>query len=136
MDLKVGQAYDVTVVKILGFGAIVALEDGSTELIHISNISDRYVVDVSDFVQVDHTYSALCVEGKVKPAELSLKHLSLKSNRPDSAECANPKSKRPAVHKSSKVAPKAATSLDDMIAASSREYEDKYGGNKRKRGRR
>ena len=129
MNLKVGQTYDVTVVKILGFGAIVALEDGSTELIHISNISESYVADVSDFVDVDHTYSAMCIAGNMKPEELSLKHLNLvsRSRKSNGAEYGQRKFRRKnssADHESTK---SDSNSLEDMIAKSNSQLEDKVG---------
>lgn len=129
MDLKVGQTYDVTVVKILGFGAIVALEDGSTELIHISNISDKYIADVSDFVDVDHTYSAMCIEGKVKSEELSLKHLNLVSRSPRSndAEYKQKGTRRKSSSADHKSIKSDSTSLEDMIANSNSQFEDKVG---------
>ena len=48
MKLTVGETYEVEVVKVLKYGAIVKMSDGSTQLLHIS--------------------------GKVKPEELSIKN--------------------------------------------------------------
>lgn len=73
MKLVVGETYDVTVEKILPYGAIVRMKDNSTQLIHISNISERFVKDVNDFVAVGETLKADCIAGKVKPEELSIK---------------------------------------------------------------
>ena len=40
---------------IMTFGAFVTLKDGSTGLVHISEISDSYVRDVNDFLRVGQT---------------------------------------------------------------------------------
>lgn len=40
------------VFKIVAFGAFVRLSDGSSGLVHISEISDGYVQDVQDFLEV------------------------------------------------------------------------------------
>ena len=73
MTLQPGATYNVTVVKILPYGAVVEMEDKSTQLVHISNISDKFVRDVADFVSVGRQYKVDCIEGKVKPLELSMK---------------------------------------------------------------
>lgn len=129
MELKIGQSYDVNVVKILGFGAIVALDDGSTELIHISNISNEYIADISDFIDLDHTYSAMCIQGKTKPAELSLKHLSLVSKRSDVKGARQERKNDNHKYSSGTRSQLRPThkSLDDMISHTNDVLEDKLG---------
>lgn len=73
MKLTVGETYNVKIEKILSYGAIVKMEDDSTQLIHISNISDKFVKDVGDYVTVGDTIKADCIKGNVKPEELSIK---------------------------------------------------------------
>lgn len=73
MKLTIGQTYEVEVVKVLSYGAIVKMEDNSTQLLHISNISEKFVRDVNDFVKVGEKIKVDCIEGKVKPEELSIK---------------------------------------------------------------
>lgn len=81
MNLEIGRNYEVTVIKILPVGAVVELEDSSTELVHISNIADCYIADVADFVSVGEKYVATCEEGTKKPIQLSFRPLDLKSHR-------------------------------------------------------
>ena len=73
MKLTVGETYNVKIEKILSYGAIVKMEDDSTQLIHISNISDKFVKDVGDYVTVGDIIKADCIKGNVKPEELSIK---------------------------------------------------------------
>lgn len=79
MKLEIGKTYEVTVVKTLPVGAVVKMEDNTTELVHISNIADCYVSNVSDFVKVGQTYTATCEAGVKKPVQLTFKPLRLKS---------------------------------------------------------
>ncbi len=51
MAVEIGAIYDGTVVKILKYGAIVRLEDGASGLVHISEIADRFVHDVGDYLR-------------------------------------------------------------------------------------
>lgn len=75
--IKVDVNYDVEVVKVLGYGMIVRMPDNSTELIHISNMSDKFVANVSDYAKVGDKFNALAVPGKQREVELSLKHLNI-----------------------------------------------------------
>jgi S1 RNA binding domain protein len=49
MAVETGAILDGTVVKMLKYGVIVSLPDNQSGLIHISEIADQYVHDVSDF---------------------------------------------------------------------------------------
>ena len=51
MPAEIGEIYEGTVVKLLKYGAIVRLEDGTSGLVHISEISDAFVHNVEDYVQ-------------------------------------------------------------------------------------
>lgn len=73
MKLTVGQTYEVEVIKVLSYGAIVKMSDNTTQLLHISNISEKFVRDVNDFVKVGSKIKVDCIQGKVKPEELSIK---------------------------------------------------------------
>lgn len=73
MKLTVGETYDAEVIKILTYGAIVKMSDDSTQLLHISNISDKFVRDVNDFLKVGDKIKVDCIEGKVKSEEISIK---------------------------------------------------------------
>ena len=78
MQLEVGKRYEVTVKQILDkVGAVVLMEDGSTELVHISNIADCFVDDVSKYVTVGDELVAMCQEGKTRPVELTFRNLKL-----------------------------------------------------------
>ena len=82
MELKNNEKYGVTVVEVIPkTGAVVRMEDGTTQLIHISNISDEYVRDVNDYVSVGELLVAKCQEGKreSRPLELSLRYLGISS---------------------------------------------------------
>lgn len=49
MAVETGAILDGTVVKLLKYGVIVSLPENTTGLIHISEIANSYVHDVSDF---------------------------------------------------------------------------------------
>ena len=80
MVLEKDKYYLVKVVKLIKSGAIVELDDGSTQLVHVSQIASKYVSDPSKFVEEGVFYSAKCVVGKSKDDSglcLSFKYLNM-----------------------------------------------------------
>lgn len=75
MNVKVGQIVEGRITGIQPYGAFVALDDGMTGLIHISEISDGYVKDVGRFVQMNEsvTVKVIDVDENMNQARLSLK---------------------------------------------------------------
>lgn len=156
MQLEVGKKYHVIVINIVKSGAVVELDDKTTALIHISRISDNFVADIRDFVEVRGEYEAIGVEGFAHPVELSLKHLNL---RKGAASKKLEETLPERVQKPLRPKPKTATSktsrlsrnnqpadvlstfsgahscqsLEDMIAASNKDLRDKIGRDPRPR---
>ena len=55
MPVEIGQVYEGTVVKVLRYGAIVRVADGTSGLVHISEIADAFVHDVTDYLRESDT---------------------------------------------------------------------------------
>lgn len=53
MAVEAGQIVRGTVVRLMAYGVLVRLEDGSTGLVHISEIDNNFVRDVADYFQVN-----------------------------------------------------------------------------------
>lgn len=47
MQIEIGSVYDGTVTGLTNFGAFVKLEDGTTGMVHISEVAAEYVSDIS-----------------------------------------------------------------------------------------
>ena len=69
MAMEVGNIMEGRVTGITKFGAFVALEEGKSGLVHISEIANSYVSDVSQFVQLGQTVKvrvlSVSPEGKI-----------------------------------------------------------------------
>jgi len=50
-DISIGEIYDAKVVRITNFGAFCELAPGKTGLLHISELSDKFVKDVREFLK-------------------------------------------------------------------------------------
>lgn len=74
--MELGSVVEGKVTRITNFGAFVELEDGQSGLIHISEVADEYVSDVSEFLTKGETVTAKVISidqnGKIA---LSLKKL-------------------------------------------------------------
>lgn len=129
MGLEVGKFVDVEVIKIIDKGAVVRLEDGHTELIHLSKISNKFVRNPGDYLAVGDKLKAEVIKGTYKEAELSIKYLDLS---PKPAE--EIKNDKPVVEKPEKSYKKEVKekyppmSLDDMIKQSNQQFDDKFRG--------
>ena len=139
MQLVVGQKYKVTVSHIVAAGVVVKMADESTQLIHLSNVSDQFVKSPADFVAPGECYEAECITGYNKKDQLSLKHLQLRPVHREENHDEVPKMKNieqaPARDTNMYVPKRFGASsqflraerptLDDMIDASNRSYQDK-----------
>lgn len=138
MKLVEHQSYRVTVIRTVPSGVVVRLEDDSTELIHLSNVSEQFVKDPLDYVDLDRSYDAECIIGFNGKLQLSLKPLNLsrRSNRSVSKSDTSYQVDRP-VTRSPKHTPVASqrASLDDMISHSNKQYQDKMSGRRKKSAR-
>ena len=86
MGIELGSVVEGKVTRITKFGAFVELEDNKSGLIHISEVADEYVNDISEFLQVGQTVQAKVVaidnNGKIALSIKKLKQESEKSRAP------------------------------------------------------
>lgn len=124
MELVLGNKYQVAVSHMVKSGAVVRLEDNTTELIHLSNISESYVHSADEYLRSGEAYEAECIMGRDNRLQLSLKHLKLTKRDeykpivqqpPRATQMYTP----PVRSKSQKL------TLDEMISAANRIQQDK-----------
>ena len=76
-DIKVGDIYEGTVTSILDFGALVEVLPGKVGLLHISELADKYVEEVTDYVKEGDTIKVKVIEvgdrGKFSLSKKALK---------------------------------------------------------------
>lgn len=77
MRLVIGHRYECKAIEVLPYGAVMEFEDGSTNLLHISNVADEYVKDISTFIQVGKLYTVTAIPGKVKSVEITLRDVDI-----------------------------------------------------------
>lgn len=73
--VKIGDVIDVTITGIQPYGAFALLPDHTSGLIHISEISDKFVRSVENFVHIDEVIrvKVIDIDENNHQAKLSLK---------------------------------------------------------------
>jgi len=143
MSIEVGSKLQGKVTGITNFGAFVELPEGSTGLVHISEVADNYVKDINDHLKVGDQ-----VEVKVINVEKDGKiGLSIKKakDRPESQQRSHSNSQRPRQGRNNdrnnfrpenfetKMA-KFLKDSEDRLSSLKRNTESKRGGRGAKRG--
>lgn len=62
MAVEIGSVYEGTVTGLTNFGAFVKLEDGTTGMVHISEVADEFVSDISEKLSVGDTVKVKALE--------------------------------------------------------------------------
>ncbi|WP_409300030.1 S1 domain-containing RNA-binding protein [Peribacillus sp. SCS-155] len=73
MSVEVGSKVKGKVKGITNFGAFIELPDGSTGLVHISEVADSYVKDVNDHLKIDDEVEVKVIGEKEGKIALSIK---------------------------------------------------------------
>ena len=108
MAIETGSILEGKVTGIMNFGAFVALPGGKSGLVHISEISNTFVKDVHDHLQVGQTVKVKVLEineqGKIN---LSIKRAQAEAKKETEPEAAQPipVTVRPSAPEFSAVAP-------------------------------
>ena len=147
MSIEVGSKLQGKVTGITKFGAFVELPDGSTGLVHISEVADNYVKDINDHLKVGDQVEVKVInvekDGKIG---LSIKKAIDKPEAPQrSRSYSNSHSQRPRQSRSNdRNAPKVETfeskmakflkDSEDRLTSLKRHTESKRGGRGAKRG--
>ncbi|MFO1441912.1 RNA-binding protein S1 [Bacillus sp. Bva_UNVM-123] len=87
MSIEVGSKLEGKVTGITNFGAFVELPEGSTGLVHISEVADNYVKDINDHLKVGDMVEVKVInvekDGKIG---LSIKKAKDRPERPERTE--------------------------------------------------
>lgn len=73
MSIEVGSKVQGKVTGITNFGAFVELPEGSTGLVHISEVADSYVKDVNDHLKIGDEVQVKVISEKDGKVALSIK---------------------------------------------------------------
>ncbi len=121
MPLEVGSVVEGKVKSIAPFGAFVALPEGQTGLVHISEVAMGYVQDIKQFLSEGDA-----VKIKVVSIDQSGRiNLSIKKVIEDDMRAGRISNRRPADIDWSRQSPSQSMSFEDMLNSFKKESEEK-----------
>jgi S1 RNA binding domain protein len=145
MSIEVGSKLQGKVTGITNFGAFVELPDGSTGLVHISEVADNYVKDINDHLKVGDQVEVKVInvekDGKIglsikkakdRPEAQQRSHSHSNSQRPRQGRSNDRNNARPENFES-KMA-KFLKDSEDRLSSLKRHTESKRGGRGARRG--
>ena len=118
MAIEIGSVLEGKVTGIAKFGAFVALEDGTSGLVHISEVSTGFVTDVAEHLKVGDSVKVKVVsvddKGRVN---LSIRQAQPKSEAPRTERAPRPRQNayRPDPIPDFAPQPKTPASFEDML---------------------
>ena len=83
MELTVGAILEGKVKSITNFGAFIALPEGKTGLVHISEVANTYVSDVRQHLTEGQDVKVMVLSVETGKVNLSIKRLEAKPQRED-----------------------------------------------------
>ena len=128
MQLEVGAILEGKVTGITKFGAFVALPDGKSGLVHISEIANTYVSEVREYVQDGQTVKVKVIgispDGKIN---LSMKKAE---ERPRPAPGFTPRSNAPRSNYTRQEEKSPEASFEDKLKQFMQDSDSRMSGNK------
>ncbi|MBA2873050.1 S1 RNA binding domain protein [Anoxybacillus calidus] len=132
MSIEVGSKLQGKVTGITKFGAFVELPEGSTGLVHISEVADNYVKDINDHLKVGDVVEVKVInvekDGKIG---LSIKKAKEQTSVQRSRNKANDRSSKESFEQ--KIS-RFLKESEDRLASLKRHTESKRGGRGARRG--
>lgn len=141
MQVEIGSVYEGTVTGLTNFGAFVKLENGTTGMVHISEVASEYVSDISQHLAEGDKVKVKVIEinekGKVS---LSIKRALPEADKPKPERKPRPQNRGNSRGRRDSQADEsqqsAPMSFEDMMAKFKAQSEDKMSDIKRNSDRR
>ena len=124
MELQVGSILEGKVTSITKFGAFVALDNGKSGLVHISEIANTFVNDVHDFLQEGQTVKVLVLSTENGKINLSIKKALPQQERP-APRGPRPMTQRPAARPAGGPPRHARSPQQTLPPSADQSFEDK-----------
>lgn len=139
MQFEIGSVYEGTVTGLTKFGAFVKLEDGTTGMVHISEVASEYVSDISEHLSEGDKVKVKVIEINEKgKLSLSIKKALPEPEKPKPARVQKPQSRNTNRGWQGKAQEEQSgpMSFEDMMAKFKAQSEDKMSDIKKSSDRR
>lgn len=139
MQFEIGSVYEGTVTGLTKFGAFVKLEDGTTGMVHISEVASEYVSDISEHLSEGDKVKVKVIEINEKgKLSLSIKKALPEPEKPKPARVQKPQNRNTNRGWQGKAQEEQSgpMSFEDMMAKFKAQSEDKMSDIKKSSDRR
>lgn len=139
MQFEIGSVHEGTVTGLTKFGAFVKLEDGTTGMVHISEVASEYVSDISEHLSEGDKVKVKVIEINEKgKLSLSIKKALPEPEKPRPARAQKPQNRNTNRGWQGKAQEEqsAPMSFEDMMARFKAQSEDKMSDIKKSSDRR
>jgi S1 RNA binding domain protein len=135
MSIEVGSKLQGKVTGITNFGAFVELPEGSTGLVHISEVADNYVKDINEHLKVGDQVEVKVInvekDGKIG---LSIKKAKERKNEPSQRSNRSNKGDRSSKESFEQKMARFLKESEDRLSSLKRSVDSKRGGRGARRG--
>lgn len=133
MQLEIGSIYKGTVKRITNYGAFIAIQpdassqDTVTGMVHISEISNRFVQDIHEFVKEGQTVNVKVISIQDNKVSLSMKQLEQQQTEQQNPRPQQraPRRERPNVWQPKPKPPVSELSFEDMLSQFKQNSEER-----------
>ena len=116
MELTVGEILEGKIKTITNFGAFVALPEGKTGMVHISEVANAYVSDIRQHLTEGQDVKVVVIGNENGKINLSIKRLEAKPQRPaETREGGFRPAARPARREAAPTPPPAPKTADQLF---------------------
>ena len=127
MELKIGEILDGKVKSLTKFGAFVSLPGGMTGLVHISEVANSFVRDVSEHLSEGQDVKVMVIGAQNGKIDLSIKRTVPQEARNPAPRTSRPFAASPRPAQSGSAQPK---SFDDMLKQFMNDSDSRMSSNK------
>ncbi len=116
MELTVGSILEGKIKTITNFGAFVALPEGKTGMVHISEVANAYVSDIRQHLSEGQDVRVMVISNENGKINLSIKRLEAKPQRESAPRESAPRpAARPARREAAPTPPPAPKTADQLF---------------------
>lgn len=115
MEFTVGAIVEGKVKSITNFGAFIALPENKTGMVHISEVANAYVSDITQHLSVGQEVKVMVIGNENGKINLSIKRLAAKPQREQAPRRSNPERAQSASRPATSTPPPAPKTADQLF---------------------
>lgn len=129
MQFEIGEVLEGKVTGITKFGAFVALPNGKSGLVHISEVANAFVSDINEFLSVGQTVKVKLIAVNGDKLNLSIKKAQPPERPPEQRKVQSRPAQKPTQAQQTVAEPSADKMFEDKLKKFMQESDSRIAGN-------